>query len=175
MVRAPARCCLLLIPPILALAAGPARSDAAPTRAVVDAWNDEERLQEIGATSSDPQEQIAALKRLVELEPKNADAAFELGMVIFSLGDIGGGARAMANAISASDDMALIHTQRLLNELSDVGCPVEDSGELQDEAAVVFLHSSDGGAAVEAFKKRLRAAIDRLQCSSRREATSKPR
>jgi tetratricopeptide (TPR) repeat protein len=134
--------------------------------------DDEEILMDYARTLTDAKEQIPVYRKLLSLNPKNADARFSLGELLFQQGQVKDGLAEMRQGVTLDTDPEGVRTDvlRVIQALEQQHCPLRNAAAYSKEVFKAEAAATQGPSdpqPMTIFKKRFVAALEQHSCPAR--------
>jgi hypothetical protein len=132
---------------------------------------DPEVLKEYADSLQNPDEKAAVLAKVVELNPNQSDARYELGLITARKGKVVAGIQMVAEAIVHQGDPDALrnYVQGLINLLDEVKCPLPDAEQWNTKLIEAYNKATQGAgdpAVLSDFKKSFLEAVGKQPCAS---------
>jgi tetratricopeptide (TPR) repeat protein len=133
--------------------------------------DDEEVLMDYSRTLIDPKDQIAIDRKILSLNPKNADARFSLGELLLQQDNVKEGLEEMRHAVTLERDPESVRNdvQRVIERLDQHHCPLKNAAVYNAEVFKAEAAATQGPGdpqPMAAFKKKFVAALEQHVCAA---------
>ena len=133
--------------------------------------DDEEVLTEYARTLAEAKEQILIYRKILSLNPKNADAKFSLGELLFQHDRIKEGMEEMRQAIMLDPNPESVRSdvQRVIGTLDQHHCPLKNADAFEQEVFKADAAATQGVGdpqPMAIFKKKFVAALGEHACAA---------
>jgi tetratricopeptide (TPR) repeat protein len=133
--------------------------------------DDEEVLMNYLRTLTDPKDQIAICRKILSLNPKNADARFSLGELLFQQDMVKEGVEEMKQAVTLERDPESVRNdvQRVIEALDRHHCPLKNAAVYNAEVLKAEAAATQGPGdpqPMAIFKRKFVAALEQHVCAA---------
>jgi tetratricopeptide (TPR) repeat protein len=133
---------------------------------------DEEVLMDYSRTLPEGKEQIPIFQKVLSVNPKNTNARFSLGELLFRENKVKEGLEEMKQAVALESDPESIRNdvQRVLEALDQHHCPLQNAAAYNDEVFEAETAATQGAGNAQpmvAFKKKFAAVLEQHGCVAR--------
>jgi tetratricopeptide (TPR) repeat protein len=133
---------------------------------------DEEVLMDYSRTLPEGKEQIPIFQKVLSVNPKNTNARFSLGELLFRENKVKEGLEEMKQAVALESDPESVRNdvQRVIEALDQHHCPLQNAAAYNDEVFEAETAATQGAGNPQpmvAFKKKFAAALEQHACVAR--------